>query len=155
MNHRADRRLGIMSEREERTMDSDELMVPNHPHADQRNWMPGDDDDGLPFDLPGGDAGWPPILTKETLDAVRADPQFRNFVLAAQIVVLARRQGAAIRVLARLLGESKSSMHRWLWLYEQIGSAALSQLGQDGETEPRIDGALDGASSQMGQDVAA
>ena len=34
-----------------------ELIIPNHPHADQRNWMPGDDDDGVvPFDLPGGDA---------------------------------------------------------------------------------------------------
>jgi len=62
-----------------------------------------------------------------------ADPQFRIFVQAAKIVVLARRHGAAIRVLARLFGESKSSMHRWLWLYEQIGTAALSQTGQNGD----------------------
>lgn len=113
-------------------MDRDELIIPNHPHADQRNWMPGDDDDGLPFALAGGDAGWPPIITKETLDAVVADPQFLMFVQVAKIVVLARRKGAALRVLARLLGESKSSMHRWLWLYEQIGTAALSQTGQNG-----------------------
>jgi hypothetical protein len=131
-------------------MNSDELMIPNHPHADQRNWMPGDDDDSLPFDLPGDDAGWPPILTKETLDAVLGEPRFRLFVMAAKIVVLALRTGASIRVLARLFDESKSSMHRWLWLYEQIGTAALSQTGQNGDEKLNT---INEPLSHLGQDA--
>ena len=60
----------------------------------------------------------------------------------------ARRLGVAIRVLARLFGESKSSMHRWLWLYEQIGTASLSQMGQNGDEKHN---SINEAVSQMGQ----
>jgi len=103
----------------------DEMIVQNHPHADRPNWWPGaDDDDGL---LPGDDAGWPPILSKETLDAVLPDPRFHIFVAVARVVVHARRAGAHIRALAPFVGESKSSLHRWLWLYEQIGTASLAR----------------------------
>jgi hypothetical protein len=91
-------------------------------------------------------------LSKETIDAILANPKFRSFIAAAEIVVIARREGASLRSLAKILGESKSQLHRNLSLYEQIGSASLSQMGQASNQETPCD-ALDHllALSQMGQ----
>jgi hypothetical protein len=52
----------------------DELIVPNHPHADQRNWRPGDDDDGET------EAEFSGRATKKILGAKRTLARMRELI---------------------------------------------------------------------------
>jgi hypothetical protein len=105
--------------------EDDPIVVADHPHSDRRNWQPDDDSDEA--------AVGPPVLSKETLDAILADPEFTLFCLGCRIVVLARRKGASVEAIGKFCGESRTSMYRWFWLYEQVGTASLSQMGRDSD----------------------
>ena len=88
----------------------------------------------------------PAAIDMTALDATRQDDEHTAKIL--RIILLARRQGATVRTLARMFGYSKSAMGRLLRDIDALPPGVLSQLGQTRDVFSRI---AAGAPSQMGQ----